>query len=456
MTDSEEPQFTTLAQRIAALNQSQGGPTSNGTGKKPPPPPPPQRPNSEAARPIIEFRSNSVNNPPISSFGSSVTRQVLNQPASAKSNGLLPPPPVDRDNPKTAPELPSRKQPPALPSRTSSQQVSPAIPPRRPSGQQLSVRRGSNDSTISQNSAISTFSIGQSVASSNSSTGTSDGRRLPPVLDLASLPTLPPTKRELAEKARLENEAKLVTKAPLLSIKSAPVVPQLPARTASIPSLPPRVPSRPAKSVPQRTEPITVLLPPATRRLPPTTIPPVAARPTPVADSAPPTIPSGKPPPIPFSSKPSASQVGIRTDKITPAPRPTNECLICRDFSGPDGVAAQHPRISNPDNSTAYLAKVLCGSFESPTDKARAIFTWLHHNIDYDVDAFFGNAVCHSSPENTIAKGLAVCGGYAGVYTAIALKAGLECVMVTGHGKWSTLLQFVNTHVLLLIVIPHR
>jgi len=38
-------------------------------------------------------------------------------------------------------------------------------------------------------------------------------------------------------------------------------------------------------------------------------------------------------------------------------------------------------------------------------------------------------------PKETIASGLAVCGGYAGLYVAIALKAGLEAVMVTGHGK---------------------
>lgn len=51
------------------------------------------------------------------------------------------------------------------------------------------------------------------------------------------------------------------------------------------------------------------------------------------------------------------------------------------------------------------------------------------------MDAFFNKTVKHMEPIDTIHKGLAVCGGYAGLYAAIALKAGLECVMVTGHGK---------------------
>jgi hypothetical protein len=37
--------------------------------------------------------------------------------------------------------------------------------------------------------------------------------------------------------------------------------------------------------------------------------------------------------------------------------------------------------------------------------------------------------------EDTIFSGLAVCQGYAEVYRAIAKRAGLDCVMVVGHGK---------------------
>jgi protein disulfide-isomerase-like protein len=147
----------------------------------------------------------------------------------------------------------------------------------------------------------------------------------------------------------------------------------------------------------------------------------------------------GIPPPINLSSKPSMAQVKAvsATSTIKSSSSSSSGCLLCRDFSGPDHIASQYPRESLPrsHDNTGYLADVLCRPFSSATDKARAIFVWLHHNIAYDVDAFFGNRVKNVSPADTIQSGLAVCGGYAGLFTAIALKAGLEAIMVTGHGK---------------------
>lgn len=73
--------------------------------------------------------------------------------------------------------------------------------------------------------------------------------------------------------------------------------------------------------------------------------------------------------------------------------------------------------------------------FASSTDKARVIFTWLHHNIAYDVGAFFSNNIKGSTPGGTIASGLAVCEGYAGLFAALAMAAGLEAIVIGGHGK---------------------
>jgi hypothetical protein len=110
--------------------------------------------------------------------------------------------------------------------------------------------------------------------------------------------------------------------------------------------------------------------------------------------------------------------------------------LNCRDFSGPDSVAAQYPSDSLPrQDPVGYLAKVLCDPFPSATDKARAIFTWSHHNIAYNVEEFFGNCIKGRDVSETIFHGKAVCQGYAEVYRAIAQRAGLQCVLVSGHGK---------------------
>lgn len=67
---------------------------------------------------------------------------------------------------------------------------------------------------------------------------------------------------------------------------------------------------------------------------------------------------------------------------------------------------------------------------------ARAIFTWCHHNIEYDADGFFNNRIPRGqTTEQTIFSGKAVCEGYAKVYASIAERAGLECVTISGHGK---------------------
>lgn len=265
---------------------------------------------------------------------------------------------------------------------------------------------------------------------------------LAPAFDQAKLPPLPPTKREKEAQAAKEladkkaNEAAKTIKAPLLPSRSAPVVPR--TESAARPSLPPRLPSRPKVSpgVAQNDESAPV--PP--RRLPP---PPAAyVRPKttfePIQKSA--TAPIGNghddevPPPIPLSSRPTFPQASNAS--VHPATSQAPCCLVCRDFSGPDTVAAQYPRETIPRNDpVGYLANVLCSPFPSATDKARAIFTWCHHNIDYNAREFLGNCVKHRSVEETIFQGLAVCQGYAEVFQAVANRAGLQCVVVSGHGK---------------------
>lgn len=142
------------------------------------------------------------------------------------------------------------------------------------------------------------------------------------------------------------------------------------------------------------------------------------------------------PPPVPLASLPSAAQVDTASARAVARTQPPSECWVCRDWSGPDGVAAQFPRETLPRNDpVGHLARGLCGPFPSYTDKARAIFTWFHHNIYYDTAAFFGNNVQRISVEDTIFSGRAVCQGYAETYQAIANRAGLECLVVGGHGK---------------------
>lgn len=402
MAEVEEPQFTTLAERIAALNRQKNFKAPPSTaGKRAPPPPPPVAP----VRTVTDSTVSNVSAPKSPAVPPRPTRAITDGPAPAT-------PPLPRrqteevSNGKRGmapPPAPSRSAAPPLPSRNSQKQMAPApeLPSRRPSAQTLPGRRGSNSSDASHISAMSTLSLN---GASDSQGG---GRRLPPTLDQAKLPTLPPSRREV-EAAKRANEEEAGARSP---------------------ALPPRLPSRPGRSPGTQPEEQSPALP--ARRLPP---PPSSFRPNGVG--------SGRaPPPIPLSSRPSFSQikaVASRGAAASPAPAASSQdsCLVCRDFTGPDNVAALYPVARLPRQDViGYLAHMLCDPFPSPTDKARAIFTWCHHNIAYDVESFFGNCVRNITPEEGIFAGKAVCAGYAGVYEAIARRAGLECIMVTGHGK---------------------
>ncbi|KAM0280909.1 hypothetical protein ACHAQH_003798 [Verticillium albo-atrum] len=458
MADVEEPQFTTLAERIAALNKQKNFKAPEVKAKRPPPPPPPVKADSPSQRLPPAPAAATPQERPIPTIP---PRPSRTQPFKAG------PPPLPRrttESPQIeAQHVPARDRvapPPQILARSATSHNSPALPPRRPSTQTqyLEARRNSNASEIS---TFSSLSLNNNTVSSATSIHSVDGagRKLPPAFDPSSLPPLPPTKREKEAQAK-ETAAKEAARprAPI-PIKSAPAVRQIEAPQR--PALPPRLSN---KSVNQQIQPVHQPGPEADptpikpRRLPPPAaeapfVSPVI-RPQPVTNgnghhyqstqrpSAPSQASSGypdeddAPPPIPLSSRPSASQSGATNAQPAPSAQQRNDCLTCRDFSGPDGVAAQYPRESLPrDDPAGYLAHYLCAPFTSHTDKARAIFTWFHHNIAYDCQAFFGNSVRARGAEETIHMGRAVCSGYADTYKAIAERAGLECLTVTGHGK---------------------
>lgn len=277
-----------------------------------------------------------------------------------------------------------------------------------------------------------------------------DGSRVKaPVFDPSALPPLPPkrTKKDVEkryqdiEKSKAFPEYKDVERArmPLVATKSTSSVATVEIRPPpTTPSLPARRPTRPASGT-------------TTTRVSPERPPPMPARSAlsygmnkpdvqPILNGTNGRAPSpaphkpGAPPPVPVSSRPDITKFQSANPKSQPQGAPSvPSCLLCRDFSASDAHAANFPRESVP--SLDWIATQITAPFSSPTDQARAIFTWLHHNISYDVEAFFNNRVQPSTPASTLMSGLAVCEGYAGLFTAIATTAGLESVVVGGHGK---------------------
>lgn len=448
---AEDPQPLTLRERIQALNAAHIGriPGEPPRPSSHPPPPVPSR------RPVV-LKQNSVNNPPERLNGSITDSRPGNLPA--------PPPP------------PAKKQPPPLPSRNTSLE---------------DQRRGSIASTYS-----SATSDGSSIKSTTTRTKSTDSvnRIKAPAWGECPLPVLPPrnsnppsiSRKESDETPRYVNRAPTVTPA-IIPALSAQAKPASPAR----PALPPRLPSRKNETA-QRDPAVET---PAVRKMPPmpsmesiemakkaafssiasreqpnpqeavvaTETVPQPTRQTlplriqqhaiqlpflknvsipstnPLVAQEPPSQPL--PPPVPVSSRPDITSLQASKPRFAASTAPVHGsfspaadvCLVCRDFSGPDHQATLFPR--SQVTSIQTLAHQLTSPFPSPTDKARAIFTWLHHNINYDVVSFFNHCVKPSTPQSTLQSGLAVCEGYASLFTNLATYAGLESVVIGGHGK---------------------
>ena len=442
----EEPRTLSIQARIASLNIGQVGKASvtatpNNLSTKTPKKPP------------LEHRRNTAA-VPVQRSSSSPRNGIGNEPAGP---AILSPPTVTRTE---QPNLSSAKAaPPALPKlppRTASVQKSPALPPRRPS-EQLSRR----DSSESISSIVSTISSVSGVSNGTARTPTSrapsiDGGRVrAPIYDPSTLPPLPP-KRSQKER---EKEKDLI-RIPLKGAKSTPSVTTIEVLP------PPRMPTVPHRPLARDQ------LRESDRNMPPKEPPPMPARSLQPSTSngytkereqspAPPPAPSGSlpppvlngytnhvrvpspspspvPPPVPLSSRPDLSKIMATKPKVhaispTSVSSYSDVCLKCRDFSRSDSHATKFPRQSVP--SLGWLAEQLCSPFPDPIDRARVIFSWLHHNVEYDVYAFFNNCVKPSTPESTLSSGLAVCEGYASLFTTIASKVGLESIVVGGHGK---------------------
>ncbi|KAF2087439.1 hypothetical protein K490DRAFT_41820 [Saccharata proteae CBS 121410] len=394
-----------LKARIAALNIQEVakpasppptyGQATAGAKKRPPPPPPsapPPRLSSDA-------RSQTTNNPPLASNGHGSSPQVGNQPrGAAPDRPSLPPRPSQRSVPQT-----------------------PSLPPRRPSSQSIQRKESAESiSTVaSGRSSISAFSGRTSLSTS------SDRVKAPP-FDPSKLPPLPPKRSKEEQDMDYQKYNRAGGK-----FQPKPRTPSTPTPSQP-PSLPerPALPSRPATTQPPkpRRSALEWGLNKSTETAP--VIP--ASRPGLPA----PRVAPNEPPPIPLSSRPDLAALQASKPRANASSTGTGgSCLKCRDFHAVDAHAARFPRQSIPSTDITWLATQLTSPFPSLTDKARALFAWLHYNVAYDTVSFFNNNVQPSTPSKTIATGLAVCEGYAGLFFALATAVGLEAVVVGGHGK---------------------
>ncbi|KAJ7647295.1 kyphoscoliosis peptidase [Roridomyces roridus] len=231
-----------------------------------------------------------------------------------------------------------------------------------------------------------------------------------------------PTPRGIA--ARIANlQLDQIGRSPLQQAETAPPPP--PRRNAA----PPPPPPRRAPAIERDPELVRLL----SRKPPP---PPVQARansaPAVPARRLPPRLPTPEPEPEPepeYVEEEEQSDEGYQSQ----AEEPSDSCIKCHDFSFVDAHAASFPR--HTVSSVQQLAFDLTAPFDSETEKARALFTWLHHNIAYDAVSFLSGNLKPATADSVLRSGLAVCDGYAGLYLSLAEYAGLQAHKVTGHGK---------------------
>ncbi|BAQ64225.1 transglutaminase domain-containing protein [Geminocystis sp. NIES-3709] len=90
-------------------------------------------------------------------------------------------------------------------------------------------------------------------------------------------------------------------------------------------------------------------------------------------------------------------------------------------------------------NSVKELANILSQYATTEEEKARIIYTWITHNISYDVvalaDLFERNIYPDVKVETVLNTRSTICSGYANLYQQLAQYMGLKSVIVTGYGK---------------------
>lgn len=311
----------------------------------------------------------------------------LDQVARCGARGPIPPPPPRPPLPSrasTSTSPPGRRVPPPLPSRKAS-----------------------------HSSLAESFVSVASTNSTNSSGSNTTTRSVPPVYTgRDSLPFRFPEKKP--EPVRRVNTLPPIGHMVRGDGARKPKPPPLPVRRITADVCP--APPSPVRRVP----PLPVRLAENSPALP--------ARPRVPVDGPPPVPRNTRPPPVPISSRPVSTLDVPKARSLLP-------CLSCYDFSGPDRHAGLPRFHRSRVTSLPSLALALTELFPSALEKARVLFTWFHHNVSYDVNAFFGNAIPAQDPQSTLRSGLAVCAGYAKLFAVLAFHAGLEAVVVTGHGK---------------------
>ncbi|XP_051779518.1 kyphoscoliosis peptidase-like [Erpetoichthys calabaricus] len=94
-----------------------------------------------------------------------------------------------------------------------------------------------------------------------------------------------------------------------------------------------------------------------------------------------------------------------------------------------------YARQVNERNSVEVLVKKLLKNAHSNLEKVRAIWIWITHHIEYDVNAYHNGGLRSSDPNDILKNGKGVCAGYAGLFSKMCSFAEIPCEEVSGYAK---------------------
>jgi hypothetical protein len=93
---------------------------------------------------------------------------------------------------------------------------------------------------------------------------------------------------------------------------------------------------------------------------------------------------------------------------------------------------------SAPDNdsySTYFLAKYLTDPANTELTKIRSIYVWMAHNITYDMKGFKAKELPDYRPKAVLNSKIAVCEGYARLFSELCNEAGIRSEIIRGYSK---------------------
>ncbi|KAH0630350.1 hypothetical protein JD844_013295 [Phrynosoma platyrhinos] len=89
----------------------------------------------------------------------------------------------------------------------------------------------------------------------------------------------------------------------------------------------------------------------------------------------------------------------------------------------------------NVRNSMENLVNVLLQKAQTDLEKVRAIWIWICHHIEYDVEGFHNKTKRSCAPADVLQSRKSVCAGYAALFEQMCSIAGIQCKNLSGFSK---------------------